>query len=257
MMMIRSTLMRRGGSFRTAAVAMRGFASATTTPPPPSIEGPWLSTMSTCADGSEEKRFLNFFDNQFVPTASSTSDDHVAYTVRNPATQDVLGVVPETSASDFDAAVARAKRAFTEWSQVPVPQRQRVMLRYQALLRERSDELAACLTAENGKTLADAAGDVFRGLEVVETAGAAVSFHMQGDSLRGLSSTVDCISYRRPLGVVAGICPFNFPAMIVSAFYLGRCMFIFPCITCSLACTVWRALVFVAALDVSTRRDDG
>ena len=167
----------------------------------PSAAGPWI----------QAERFCNFTDNQFVPVNRSAD---AANWVRNPATQSLIGRVPETTTEEFNAMVRKAQQAFREWSGVPVQQRQRVMLRLQHLIRENDAALAEVVTAENGKTLADAAGDVFRGLEVVETAGAAVAFHMQGSSLRGLSGgAVDCTSYRRPLGVVAGLCPFNFPAM--------------------------------------------
>jgi malonate-semialdehyde dehydrogenase (acetylating)/methylmalonate-semialdehyde dehydrogenase len=177
----------------------------------PSVAGPWLDEASGA--------FTNFSDNQFVLSSSSNgdgdSDDAIpAAVVRNPATNQVLGHVRETTGDEFDDMVRKSKVAFQSWSAVPVSQRQRVMLSYQALIRDRTEDLAALISAENGKTLADARGDVFRGLEVVETAGAAVAFAMRGDSLRGLASTVDCVSYRRPLGVTAGICPFNFPAMI-------------------------------------------
>ena len=207
--MLRSTVSAstRGSScllWKRLAVSNRvaSLSTTATLSSPVSIQGPWLDS---------NQRFCNFTDNEFV---EAPADAATAYTVRNPATQEILGHVPETSNADFDAVVRKAKTAFDEWSTVPVQQRQRVMLKLQHLIRQRTDELAACITAENGKTLVDAAGDVFRGLEVVETAGAAVAFHMQGDSLRGLASGVDCISYRRPLGVVAGLCPFNFPAMI-------------------------------------------
>lgn len=169
----------------------------------PSAAGPWL-------DG--EGRFQNFTDNAFQ---SVSSDDAASSTfVRNPATQDVIGVVSETTTEELTSMTEKAVIAQARWRTVPVQQRQRVMLRLQHLIRRDQDELAACVTAENGKTLADAAGDVFRGLEVVETAGSAVSVHMRGDALRGLAEAVDAVSVRRPLGVVAGICPFNFPAMI-------------------------------------------
>jgi malonate-semialdehyde dehydrogenase (acetylating)/methylmalonate-semialdehyde dehydrogenase len=169
----------------------------------PSAAGPWIN---------ENNYFCNFTDNQFV-TVNNTSSDNIANTVRNPATQDIIGHVPETTQEEFNVMVAKAGEAFQSWSQVPVQQRQRVMLKLQHLIREHNDQLAGIVTAENGKTTVDANGDVFRGLEIVETAGAAVAFHMQGNSLRQLAKDVDCISYRRPLGVVAGLCPFNFPAM--------------------------------------------
>jgi len=109
----------------------------------------------------------------------------------------------------------KSQAAHQEWSRVPLPQRQRVMLRLQQLLRDRLDNVAKIITLENGKTLADARGDVIRGLEVVESCG-NLAPHLQGESLLGLSSdgSLDTISYRQPLGVCAGVCPFNFPAMI-------------------------------------------
>jgi malonate-semialdehyde dehydrogenase (acetylating)/methylmalonate-semialdehyde dehydrogenase len=106
-----------------------------------------------------------------------------------------------------------AKDAFEEWKLVPVQQRQRVMLKYQQAIRDRTEDLAYLISLENGKTLADARGDVFRGLEMVEAACQTAPL-MLGDSLSGISSNMDCVSYREPLGVCAGICPFNFPAMI-------------------------------------------
>jgi len=133
--------------------------------------------------------------------------------VRNPATNEVIGSVPEQTDAEFEKVMKTAQEAFKDWKKVPVQQRQRVMFEYQSLIRKNMDEIAKLITLENGKTLADARGDVFRGLEVVETA-CNVSQHMLGDSLKGIASTVDCISYREPLGVCAGIAPFNFPAMI-------------------------------------------
>ena len=192
-----------------------------TAAPTTTIAGPWID-----GDG----RLCNFTDNQFVPASANAP---TAYTVRNPATQDVLATVPETSTDDFNVMISKAQVAFEEWRTVPVQQRQRVMGVLQHLIRQHTEQLAACITAENGKTLTDARGDVFRGLEVVETAAANVATYMQGDSLRGLAAGVDCISYRRPLGVTAGLCPFNFPAMIPMwmfplAVTAGNCMVLKP-----------------------------
>lgn len=151
-----------------------------------------------------------------VGGGSGGNDGNVttAYTVRDPATQGIIGTVPETSETIVGEMMEKARVAYGEWKHVPVSQRQRVMFKFQHLIREHADALATTITAENGKTLGDAAGDVFRGLEVVETACGAVATHLQGQSLRGLAATVDTTSYRRPLGVTVGICPFNFPAMI-------------------------------------------
>jgi malonate-semialdehyde dehydrogenase (acetylating)/methylmalonate-semialdehyde dehydrogenase len=110
-------------------------------------------------------------------------------------------------------AEAGAKAAFKTWKEVPVQQRQRIFFNLQKLIRDNTEDLAKSITQEQGKTLADARGDVFRGLEVVETA-CNFSSLMLGESLENLSKGVDTYTYRQPLGVVAGICPFNFPAMI-------------------------------------------
>ena len=110
-------------------------------------------------------------------------------------------------------ATQAAARAYKTWKEVGVQHRQRVMLKLQHLIRAHTDELALAITQEQGKTLADARGDVFRGLEVVEhTCGAATL--MMGETAENLATSLDTYSYKQPLGVCAGICPFNFPAMI-------------------------------------------
>lgn len=135
-------------------------------------------------------------------------------TVNDPATQKPLSRVPLTTPCEFDAAVAAAKAAFPAWRDTPVSQRQRVLFRLHALVRDRTDSLAEAITREQGKTLADARGDVFRGLEVVEAACAA-GFLAQGEALDAVASgPIDCRAVREPLGVAAGVCPFNFPAMV-------------------------------------------
>ena len=111
------------------------------------------------------------------------------------------------------AAVDSSAAAFKKWRNVSVSERQRVMFRFQALIRENMDELAGLVTKEQGKTLADARGDVFRGLEVVEFA-CGVASHMMGETVEQVGAGIDTYSYRQPLGVTAGIAPFNFPAMI-------------------------------------------
>ena len=113
----------------------------------------------------------------------------------------------------MEAATAAAKEAFSTWKEVSVPNRARVMLKFQALIRDNMDDLAASITTEQGKTLADAAGDVFRGLEVVEHCCSMPTLTM-GETSENLSTNVDTYSLRQPLGVCAGIAPFNFPAMI-------------------------------------------
>jgi len=133
--------------------------------------------------------------------------------VVNPANQKVLSKLPLTTEQEFNAAVAAAKAAYPKWRDTPVPTRARVMLKLQELIRANMDELARAVTLEQGKTLADARGDVFRGLEVVEVA-AGVAPMLAGEHVENVATGIDCYSIRQPLGVVAGICPFNFPAMV-------------------------------------------
>ncbi len=133
--------------------------------------------------------------------------------VVNPATQEVLARVPFATPEEIEAAVTSASQAFKTWRKTPVGARARIFLKYQQLIREHMKELAAILTAEQGKTLADAEGDVFRGLEVVEHA-AAIGNLQLGELANNVATGVDTYTLLQPLGVCAGITPFNFPAMI-------------------------------------------
>ena len=133
--------------------------------------------------------------------------------VINPATQEILAQVPFATAEEVDRAVASAKTAFKTWRKTPIGARARIFLKYQQLIREHMKELAAMLTAEQGKTLADAEGDVFRGLEVVEHA-AGIGNLQLGELANNVANGVDTYTVMQPLGVCAGITPFNFPAMI-------------------------------------------
>src|SRR5690554_6567257 len=133
--------------------------------------------------------------------------------VINPATQEVLARVPFATPDEINAAVANAKEAFKTWRKTPIGARARIFLKYQQLIRENMKELAAILTAEQGKTLADAEGDVFRGLEVVEHASAVGNLQL-GELANNVAGGVDTYTLLQPLGVCAGITPFNFPAMI-------------------------------------------
>jgi malonate-semialdehyde dehydrogenase (acetylating)/methylmalonate-semialdehyde dehydrogenase len=133
--------------------------------------------------------------------------------VVNPATQEVLAQVPFATDAEIDAAVASAKAAFKTWRNTPIAARARVMLKLQALVREHMSRIAQTLSAEQGKTLADAEGDVFRGLEVVEHACSIGSLQL-GEFAENVAGGVDTYTIRQPIGVCAGITPFNFPAMI-------------------------------------------
>jgi len=131
----------------------------------------------------------------------------------NPATQEVLARVPMCGTDEVDAAIASAAEAFKTWKNAPIGQRARIMLKLQELIRRDMKKLAACLTAEQGKTLPDAEGDVFRGLEVVEHA-ASIGTLSLGEMAENVATGVDTYFIRQPIGVCAGITPFNFPAMI-------------------------------------------
>ncbi len=131
----------------------------------------------------------------------------------NPATQQVLAKVPFATAAEVDAAVSAAQRAFQTWKLTPIGARMRIMLKLQALIREHSKRIAIVLSAEQGKTIADAEGDIFRGLEVVEHACSIGTLQM-GEFAENVAGGVDTYTLRQPIGVCAGITPFNFPAMI-------------------------------------------
>ncbi|MCR8933242.1 MULTISPECIES: CoA-acylating methylmalonate-semialdehyde dehydrogenase [unclassified Pseudomonas] len=131
----------------------------------------------------------------------------------NPATQQVLAKVPFATADEVDAAVSAAQRAFQTWKLTPIGARMRIMLQLQALIREHSKRIAVVLSAEQGKTIADAEGDIFRGLEVVEHACSIGTLQM-GEFAENVAGGVDTYTLRQPIGVCAGITPFNFPAMI-------------------------------------------
>jgi malonate-semialdehyde dehydrogenase (acetylating) / methylmalonate-semialdehyde dehydrogenase len=147
-------------------------------------------------------------DGKFIE--SRTSEWHE---VVNPATQEVLAQVPFATDDELHAAVASAKKAFRTWKNTPLAARARIMLKLQALVREHMSRIAQTLSAEQGKTLADAEGDVFRGLEVVEHA-CSIGTLQLGEFAENVAGGVDTYTLRQPIGVCAGITPFNFPAMI-------------------------------------------
>lgn len=134
-------------------------------------------------------------------------------TVYNPATGKQQSEVLLASPADVEAAIGAAKDAFTMWSQTSVSKRQRILFAFRELVNSHAEELAGLITDEHGKVLADALGEVQRGLEVVEFA-CGISTMLKGDFSDQVSTDVDTFSFREPLGVVAGITPFNFPAMV-------------------------------------------
>src|SRR5580698_4937171 len=141
------------------------------------------------------------------------SETNEWHNVVNPATQQVLAQVPFSTDAEIEAAVASAKKAFKTWKHTPIAARARIMLKLQALVRENMSRIAETLSAEQGKTLADAEGDVFRGLEVVEHA-CSIGTLQLGEFAENVAGGVDTYTLQQPIGVCAGITPFNFPAMI-------------------------------------------
>jgi malonate-semialdehyde dehydrogenase (acetylating) / methylmalonate-semialdehyde dehydrogenase len=133
--------------------------------------------------------------------------------VTNPATGAVLAETTFATAADVDRAARSAHAAFLKWRDVPVVDRVQVLYRYKTLLEEHAGEMTAILTSENGKTASDAGAEVRRMIQMVEVACGMPSL-MMGDSLNDIAAGIDCKTIRQPIGVCAGITPFNFPAMV-------------------------------------------
>lgn len=149
-----------------------------------------------------------FIDSKFVESKASQWID-----VHNPATNEVVTRVPKCTPEEMDRAVKSCSQAYKSWSKTTVLHRQQFMFKLQELIKRDQKKIAKNITQEQGKTLADAEGDVLRGLQVVEHACSVTSLQL-GETLPGVAKDMDIYSYRLPLGVTAGITPFNFPAMI-------------------------------------------
>jgi malonate-semialdehyde dehydrogenase (acetylating)/methylmalonate-semialdehyde dehydrogenase len=133
--------------------------------------------------------------------------------VYNPATGEAIGQVHFASKSTCDKTIAIAKEAGISWSQTPPIKRARVLFRFRELLEKYHTDIARIVTREHGKTLEDAKGSVARGIEVVELHCGLVN-QLQGDFSADVASHIDCLTFRQPLGVCAGVSPFNFPVMV-------------------------------------------
>jgi len=150
----------------------------------------------------------HFVDGQRIAGQSTRTAD-----VMNPNTGQVQALVPMASTAEVDAIVASAVDAQREWAAWNPQRRARVMMRFIELVNQHTDELAEMLSLEHGKTLPDARGDVQRGIEVIEFS-IGIPHLLKGEYTEGAGASIDVYSLRQPLGVVAGITPFNFPAMI-------------------------------------------
>jgi malonate-semialdehyde dehydrogenase (acetylating)/methylmalonate-semialdehyde dehydrogenase len=150
----------------------------------------------------------NFIGGRWVKARATEFFD-----VHNPASGDVIGRTPLSTGDDVDAAVQAAAQAFPAWRDTPVNARAQFLYKFKQLCEQHFDELARTVTIEHGKTLDEARGSVRRGIECVEVACGAPSL-MMGYGLEQIASNVDCTVFRQPIGVVAAIAPFNFPAMV-------------------------------------------
>ncbi|HUI79378.1 MAG TPA: CoA-acylating methylmalonate-semialdehyde dehydrogenase [Bryobacteraceae bacterium] len=143
----------------------------------------------------------------------TATESRTLHPVTNPATGAVLAEIPYATVEDVDRAVRAAHEAFLAWREVPVVDRVQPLYRFKTALEKHTAEVAALLTSENGKTASDAEAEVRRAIQMVEVACGMPSL-MMGDSLHDVAKGIDCKTIRQPIGVCAGITPFNFPAMV-------------------------------------------
>ena len=154
------------------------------------------------------QELTHFINGEHVKGTSGRFSD-----VYNPATGEIIAKVPLASDEEMDAAIKAAEKAQVEWAKVNPQRRARVMMKFGQLINEHMEELAELVAREHGKTIPDARGDVQRGLEVVEVCMGAPAM-LKGEYMNDGGPGIDLYAMRQPLGVVAGITPFNFPAMI-------------------------------------------
>jgi malonate-semialdehyde dehydrogenase (acetylating)/methylmalonate-semialdehyde dehydrogenase len=169
----------------------------------------------------------NYVDGKWLP---STGKSYTELT--NPATGAKLGRCPQGTAEDVDAAVKAARAAYPAWRDTPVPTRARHLFDLRNLMEEHFETLASIVTQEHGKTLDESRGSVRRGIDCVEAA-AGMPTLMMGHALEDVSSGIDCVEQRQPMGVFAAIAPYNFPAMVPLWFMpfciaSGNCMVVKP-----------------------------
>lgn len=155
------------------------------------------------------RQLTHWIDGEHVDGTSGRTAD-----VFNPSTGEVQAAVPLASVTEVEYAIAVAKAAQKGWAATNPQRRGRILLRFVDLINQNMDELATILSNEHGKTFDDAKGDIQRGLEVVEFAGGGAPHQLKGEFSTEVGKGIDTHSLRQPLGVVAGITPFNFPAMI-------------------------------------------
>ena len=184
--------------------------------------------MTTPATTSKPASAIGHFINGHTSKGSSGRSQDVF----NPATGAVTGQVALASAADVQAAVASAQAAFPAWADTPPIRRARVLFKFLELVNIHKDKLAHMITAEHGKVFTDAQGEVSRGIDIVEFA-CGIPQLLKGDFTDQVSTGIDNWTLRQPLGVVAGITPFNFPVMVPMwmfpvAIAAGNCFILKP-----------------------------
>ncbi len=153
-------------------------------------------------------------------------------TLTNPATGKIIGEVEFAGEAELEAAVASAKQAFPAWSATPPLKRARILFKFKELLEQHQDELAVIVNQEHGKTIEDAKGSIGRGIELVEFM-CGIPHLLKGNYSENVGSSIDCYTIRQPLGLCAGVSPFNFPVMvplwmIIPAIACGNCFILKP-----------------------------
>jgi malonate-semialdehyde dehydrogenase (acetylating)/methylmalonate-semialdehyde dehydrogenase len=167
-----------------------------------------LPVETTSRNNNQLRDVSHWIDGKAVRGTSGRSQS-----VFNPATGKPEATVPLADRGEVEKAIASAAAAATEWSALPPLRRVRILFRFRELLEQSADKIAAIITSEHGKVLSDAKGEVTRGLEVVEFA-TGIPHLLKGEFSEQVGVSVDSWSVRQPLGVVAGITPFNFPVMV-------------------------------------------
>ena len=153
------------------------------------------------------KKIENYIDGKIVSISKKEKS------VYEPSTGEEISKVVLSDINDFNATIKSSKKAQIEWSEVTPLKRSRIMSKYKNLIEKNIQELAELISKEHGKTLEDAKGSVTRGLEVVEFA-CGIPHLLKGEFSQNVGTNIDSYSIRQPLGVCAGITPFNFPAMV-------------------------------------------
>jgi len=164
------------------------------------------------------KKLQYFMDNKFLD-----SETTAFYEVRNPSTGELIGQMPRLTLNEVKEVIKSSEKAYGPWSETPIMKRMQILYKVRNLIEQHLDELMVLVATEHGKVLSEARGDVLKALEGTEHA-LAMPSNMMGESLMNVSSGYDTVLYREPLGVFAGITPFNFPAMIPMGWMAPMCI---------------------------------